>query len=355
MLSPHQEKLDCFVSVVTPENVEFEYALAGPFQRLPAFLFDVVVRTLLLISVITTMTFVLSALGWVGQVLSQVVMILLTFLVNWFYGAILETRFNGQTFGKMVFKLRVISVDGRPINGVQAALRNLLRFADIYPSPLVGLTCMAISKRYQRVGDLVAGTMVVLERPTPQPTVIQPEDARAFGLADLIPPTFIPSLSLTQAVAMYMESRRRLPVSRRTEVASKLAQPLIRKFALMPDTSSDLLLCALYVKIFMSVQQQDRGKERMRQTFGVMPGKAIPSSALPPNLGLANPISGGNDLAGTEMATPIVPPLAPVRPPLGTQPQGIESAMPPPPSPPISPSPRSSAPLGTGNTPQGEN
>jgi uncharacterized RDD family membrane protein YckC len=284
MLYPNQEKIDCFVSVITPENVEFEYALAGPFQRLPAFLFDVVVRYIFLAVLFMTLLFFSSFFAGFGQVAWLVTVLLVTFLVNWFYGAYLETRFNGQTFGKMVFKLRVISVDGRPINGVQAALRNLLRFADVYPTPLSGLLCTTMTDRFQRIGDLAAGTMVVVERPAATPFDIQPEDSRAFGLAELIPPTFVANYAMAQTIGLYVENRNRLPVVRRMEISSKLAGPLINKFGLLADTSPDLLLCAIYVKIFMSEQQQMAGRELMRQTMAKrLP--PVPSSHRP------NPVS----------------------------------------------------------------
>lgn len=57
MLHQVDEKLDCHARVVTPENIAFEYALAGPFQRLPAFIFDLAVRVAFFIAVIFVMFF----------------------------------------------------------------------------------------------------------------------------------------------------------------------------------------------------------------------------------------------------------------------------------------------------------
>lgn len=277
------EKLDCFVRVITPENIEFEYALAGPFQRLPAFLFDFAVRALVFFGLIILTAF---AASWVpaGQVLVTILALLLFFALSWFYGIFFETRFNGRTLGKMIFKLRVISVDGRPINGVQAALRNLLRLADmslmislqvftpdappayIIPTMLVGLVCMTLTRRMQRVGDLAAGTMVISESQSRSPWNLQPEDLRAFGLAELIPPTFQVSNSLARTIGLYMENRKRLSVARRSEVSKHLASLLIREFNLLPDTSPDLLLCALYVRVYLSEEQRTQGREQMRRT-----------------------------------------------------------------------------------------
>ncbi len=274
-------KLDCIARVITPENIEFEYTLAGPFQRLPAFLFDFGLRTLVFIGVMMVMGTFSAFLPFAGSLLF-IVALLLFFALSWFYGIFFETRFSGRTPGKMLFKLRVISVDGRPINGTQAALRNLLRLADmcvmlplqvfdseapaayVIPTLLVGLVVMTLTRRMQRLGDLAAGTMVVSEARRSSPLNITPDDIRAFGLAELIPPTFSASSSLAQAVGLYMENRQRLSATRRHEVAKHVSLPLIRKFELLADTSYDLLLCALYVRIFLSAEQQSQGREQLR-------------------------------------------------------------------------------------------
>lgn len=281
-MQPESEKLDCYVKVVTPENIEFEYALAGPYQRLPAFLFDVGVRVLVYIALMFIGAMVLSLVP-LGEGLVMVLAFLTFFAMSWFYGVFFEARFNGRTPGKMVFKLRAISTDGRPINASQAALRNMLRLADMnvllsfqifspeappfyaIPTMIFGLICMTFTRRMQRIGDLAAGTMVVSEHQKSTPWNLQPEDLRAFGLAELIPASFQPSSTLAQTIGLYMENRRRLNPLRRNDVAKHLADPLIRQFELLPDTSPDLLLCALYVRTFMSEEQRETGRQRMRE------------------------------------------------------------------------------------------
>ena len=63
----------------------------------------------------------------------------------------------------MALDLRVVMVDGRPIGFGASALRNVLRAADVLPAGyLVGVTAMALNRRFQRLGDLVAGTMVIV-------------------------------------------------------------------------------------------------------------------------------------------------------------------------------------------------
>ncbi len=306
MLQPRFDKLDCAVRVITPENIAFEYELAGPFQRLPAFAFDISIRIAVFVALMIVLTFALSWLALGGLVVA-VTGFLMFFLFSWFYGIYFETRFNGRTIGKMVFRLRVISVDGRPINGVQAALRNLLRPADmavplslqvlgpdaapasIIPTLLVGLTCMLVTRRSQRIGDLAAGTMVISEHRKRSAFNLQPDDLRAFGLAELIPANFPISSSLAQTTALYMENRRRLSPPRREEIARHLAEPLIERLELLPDTSPDLLLCALYVRIFLSEEQQQQGQARLRSLVQVARVPPPIASAYRPTTSAAMP------------------------------------------------------------------
>ena len=274
MLQPLQRKIDCVVRVVTPENIEFEYMVAGPFQRIPAFLIDMAVRTSIFVFVIMAFSFLGIPLGSSTMAVAFTVGILSFFLLSWVYGTYMETRFNGRTIGKMALKLRVISADGRPINGTQAALRNMLRLCDFMPpltltllipdapaanaipTCLIGLVAMTLTERMQRVGDLAAGTMVVWEGRKGYNTNLQPEDPRAYALSELIPPTFQVSRTLAKAVALYMERRVYLSAQRREEIARNLAEPLLQMFQLRSDTSADLLLCAIYVRIYQSEDQR---------------------------------------------------------------------------------------------------
>lgn len=274
MLQPLQRKIDCVVRVVTPENIEFEYMVAGPFQRIPAFLIDFAVRVSLFAFVIIVCSLLGIPLGTGALSLTVAAGLIAHFLLSWGYGTYMETRFNGRTVGKMALKLRVISADGRPINGTQAALRNMLRLCDFMPpltltllipdapaigaipTCLVGLVAMTLTERMQRIGDLAANTMVVWEGRQGYNTNLQPEDPRAYSLSELIPPTFQVSRTLAKAVALYMERRVRLSVMRREEIASNLAKPLLEMFELRPDTSADLLLCAIYVRIYQSEDQR---------------------------------------------------------------------------------------------------
>ena len=141
------DAIDAQFEVVTPENIAFRYQIAGPFRRLPAYLIDLVVRVL--IGAFLAMV-VWYLLPFVFRTLPPATMSSLV-LVSWFvlghfYGGLFETFWNGQTPGKKACGLRVLTVEGQPINALQAVLRNLLRDVDampfvfaIWPRPPAGI------------------------------------------------------------------------------------------------------------------------------------------------------------------------------------------------------------------------
>src|SRR5205809_1028494 len=99
------------------------------------------------------------------------VLIIVVFLIINGYFAIFEWLWSGQTPGKRWLKLRVIREDGRPISFFEAMIRNLIRVIDFMVPPFysVGLVSVFSTARDQRVGDLVAGTVVVRERESEAP------------------------------------------------------------------------------------------------------------------------------------------------------------------------------------------
>lgn len=101
-----------------------------------------------------------SSLPATAALLGQVVG-LFTLLAYFFF---LEALWNGQTFGKKLMRLRVRSVDGTPVTFFAALGRNFLRIADLMPGIyLFGLLSMFLTKKSQRIGDLVANTVVTYE------------------------------------------------------------------------------------------------------------------------------------------------------------------------------------------------
>ncbi len=91
--------------------------------------------------------------------------VLVIFLLNSGYFAFFEAIWNGQTPGKRHFQIRVIKDDGRPISAFDSVARNFLRIADELPALyMVGVISILVSKQNKRLGDFVAGTVVIHEQ-----------------------------------------------------------------------------------------------------------------------------------------------------------------------------------------------
>ena len=264
-MSNREAQIDNTIDIVTPENIAFQYRIAGPFRRLPAFLLDLGIR----FAGFAILVLALAPLQIFSGGLAIAVAIVSLWVVDWFYGVLFETLYNGQTPGKRLMGLRVLTTEGHPINAMQATLRNLFRYADLMPlipfsvlfglpSPwklpasMVGLIMCAFSEKFQRLGDLLSGTMVVVEERSWLVGISDLEDSRTAQLADILPRDFVVPRSMARALAAYVERRKNFTPPRRKQVASHLAQPLLERFGLPEDTSYDLLLCALYYRTFIA-------------------------------------------------------------------------------------------------------
>ena len=150
---------DTRTEIETPENVILTFQIAGPGSRIGAFLADLCLQ----IVIATALVFCLgAAFPVLGASLPTGAFLIGLFLLEWGYGALFEGLYRGQTPGKRLFQLRVIKDVGSPISFYDATLRNLVRAADFFPFGYgAGLICMTATKRLQRIGDLVAGTIVI--------------------------------------------------------------------------------------------------------------------------------------------------------------------------------------------------
>src|SRR4029077_5834199 len=94
----------------------------------------------------------------------QALVTLVIFCINWGYYAIFEALWKGQTPGKRWAGIRVIKDSGRPINTFEAIGRNLARAVDVLPAFYgVGVIVMLLNAKHRRLGDYIAGTLVVHE------------------------------------------------------------------------------------------------------------------------------------------------------------------------------------------------
>ena len=151
--------LDQYVSVATPEGVSFRLPLAGPTVRALAMLFDLIV----IMALNGLVSSVFGVFSFVSSDLTGFLIILAQFLLSVGYGIVTEWLLDGQTWGKKICKIRVMDERGLPLTFHQILLRNVMRPIDMLPLfYLVGCISCAFSRHFKRLGDHVAGTVVVL-------------------------------------------------------------------------------------------------------------------------------------------------------------------------------------------------
>lgn len=200
--------VDTVRTIETPEGVELHLRPAGPVARLWAFLVDQVV-------VWAGLMFAGPALAFLGP-LGLGLWFVLFFLAHWFYPVFFEVLGGGRTLGKRWLNLRVLMADGRPIGWGPSLLRNLLRFVDALPGAYtVGLVSILLTRDFQRVGDLVAGSVVVHDEARVQ--------IPALPAAEPTPPPVPLSLEEQAALLAFAERSPRLTPARGEELADLLA------------------------------------------------------------------------------------------------------------------------------------
>lgn len=147
--------------VESPEGITFSYDLASLADRGKAYILDLLIR-LGLIAIIGAIVFMLFQLV---PSLGIGLLLILAFFLEWGYFVFFELIWEGQSPGKRFFHLRVIKTAGHFIGFHESLLRNLLRAADLLPlTYAVGALSMMVTHRFQRLGDVVADTMVVVEK-----------------------------------------------------------------------------------------------------------------------------------------------------------------------------------------------
>ncbi len=167
------EKLDTLQSVELAEGVVIRLRMAGPLPRAGAYLIDLLLRAVIMIAALIVFGFAGFAVG--GKV-AQGLILLMWFLLDWLYPVFFEAGKRGATPGKRAIGLRVVQATGSPITFGQSVIRNFLRFIDGMPffTYAFGITSCLASKRFQRLGDLAAGTVVIYDRIPATPVTSAP-------------------------------------------------------------------------------------------------------------------------------------------------------------------------------------
>lgn len=200
--------IDNTISYDTPEGIRLTLTPASFVLRGLAFLLDGIIRIVLIIG----LAMIGATLGEFGFGLFLVGY----FLIFWLYPVFFEVFWGGQTLGKRVFKIRVCMDNGLPIGWQASMIRNLLILADFLPLGFfAGLLSILFNTQSKRLGDIVAGTVVVYAD----------DELEEF---DIMPaPPILPPMRLTlaeqQALLAFVERYDTLSDERADELANILA------------------------------------------------------------------------------------------------------------------------------------
>lgn len=242
------------IKILTPENVELDFELAGLGSRFLALLLDSLLQTLItvvLFLIVWAIMYSAGGLG-IGESLAGMspwaIAALILFLFALWSGYFLyfEAAKGGQTPGKKAVGIKVIRDTGHPLDFRAAALRNLMRAVDGLPGMYgIGALSAFISPQYRRLGDCVGGTLVVkvrseqwtapsTARPVDvEPGVQSPTDASADSVARLSDDAAANLHTVTRddyrAIRHFLDRRRELQAEVANSLAWKIAEPLAAK------------------------------------------------------------------------------------------------------------------------------
>ncbi len=204
-------------AVELAEGVTIRLRVAGPLLRAGAYAIDLLIRGALM----AVVWLVAMASGLVvGDRVGLGLLALFGFVMEWFYPMVFEAGRRGATPGKRMVGLRVVQVNGSPAGWGQAFVRNILRWVDAMPLMTYGfgmVSCLATG-RFQRLGDLAAGTVVIYVR----------EDALPGRMAPLPPIAAEPppvglTAAETRALVSFRERAGLWSVGRQEEIAAQAA------------------------------------------------------------------------------------------------------------------------------------
>lgn len=247
--------LDDEIVIETPERVELHYVLANVGNRFLAAAIDHLIQA--------SAIFVVIIIAWAFSdwqlfnsmgVWAAALTVLAVFGIYWGYFVVFETLWSGQTPGKRIMRLRVVREDGRPVRFFEVFVRNLLRVViDFQPLPsyAIGVVSIIFSERSKRVGDFVAGTVVVKERATEAPSleeIVKVSEIEQRRLDRATPAPFVAdtrqlSEQELRAVQTFLKRRFELTEPNRVALAMRIAQAISVKLSIpIGDMPPELLL-----------------------------------------------------------------------------------------------------------------
>ncbi|MGH9789507.1 MAG: RDD family protein [Candidatus Acidiferrales bacterium] len=219
------------LTIETPEQTALELPLAGIGSRFLALGVDYLIQFIAFMALLILYTNIIIPWPWLAQ-WAEVIFIFVFFFLSQAYFAFFEAFWNGQSPGKRYTRLRVIKEDGRPVGVADAVARNLLRIVDWLPGIyVVGIVTMMLNRQNKRLGDYVAGTVVVHEKPFEEMQLAwdlaERPGAPLFHASRLSPEEF-------SLVETFLQRRSHLSDDVRRDMARQIADRVAEKLGTPP-------------------------------------------------------------------------------------------------------------------------
>jgi uncharacterized RDD family membrane protein YckC len=254
--------------MVTPEAVALEFRTANLGSRILAYLIDMVV----VVAGILVGLFAVALLGQASDVVVPdwvALTIVLVLLPAWWLGYFIafETLWRGRTLGKAALGLRVVTKEGAPVRFRHAAIRGLLGLVDfLVLGGFLAVVFILFTRDNQRLGDLVAGTLVLRERSAlaaPAPVSFTPPPGLEHYTATLDPSGV--GNEEYQAVRTLLLRAPSLSPGPRSALALQLANPLAARLRPPPPAG---ISPELYLQCVAAAYQQ-------RQRLAAAPAQVV--------------------------------------------------------------------------------
>lgn len=198
-------------------GVDLAMTIAGPGTRSYAFVIDWHIRLLLAGAWLLVATVALGAkLTWRSH--DGLLTLLPAAILYFLYHPIVELAMQGRTPGKRMAGVRILSRDGGQPSITALLLRNVFRLIDSLPATyLVGLTCCFLSRQRVRIGDMAAGTLLVLDNEAAAASLLRIDQLAANSKL---------SLDAVELLDQVLERWQHLDSDHRRRIAQSLLQRL---------------------------------------------------------------------------------------------------------------------------------
>jgi uncharacterized RDD family membrane protein YckC len=266
--------------IVTPEAVPLQMSEANVGSRAVAWFID----TFVLVLSLTLLNVLIVMLGsdapipeWVGFT----VLFVLNFLLFFGYPIGFETLLRGRTPGKATLGLRVVTVEGAPVRFRHAAIRAALGMVDFWlTSGVAAVVSTLLTKRHQRLGDLVAGTLVLRERTaSAAPAVARfrtPSGAEDY--AATIDPTGL-AASDYETIREFLLRAATLRPQARADIGRQLAEGIAAK---LQHTRPATVSAELFLMCVAARYQERASRPAAVDVTHGLPPQGTPAASAPP-------------------------------------------------------------------------